>query len=215
MNVFTVLRSGGEFTPDHVYGLKRMLNRHLPDHTFHCLTDCESIPWRVPLEHDLPGWWSKMELCRPDIRGPMLYVDLDTVIIRDLSPLVADVSRSIVLRDLFRGKRNPRALQSALMLLTEGDRALVWAHWSADPAACMRLRGDQDVIERVLSRRVRFFQDTHPGFVVGYKSDIRKAAGRMAPEDASVVIFHGNPRPWNRMAPRWARAAFCGPAVPA
>ena len=89
ITVACVLKSGGDFTPEHVYALKNALNEHLPEHRFYCFTDVDCMPvWMIPLIHDLPGWWSKMELCRPDeIPGTVLYIDLDTVILGDLSPL--------------------------------------------------------------------------------------------------------------------------------
>lgn len=207
MKVATVLRSGGDFRPEHVYAIKRMLNEHLPEHEFVCLTDVESIPptWRVPLEHRWPGWWAKLELCRPDLTGPLLYLDLDMVVLGDLSPLVADTTRSTCLRDLYRGRRKRKALQSALMLLTEEDRALVWEAWSEDPERWMRRRSDQDVYERVLRDRVRYFQETHPGMVLGYKSHIRGNGG--PPEDCRIVVFHGRPRPW-QSGETWAVEAF-------
>lgn len=209
MRVATVLRSGGDFGPQHVYGIRRMLNEHLPEHEFACLSDCPSLNgYHRPLKYDWPGWWAKMELCRPDITGPLLYLDLDMVITGDISPLVTDTSRSICLRDLYRGSRKRNAIQSTLMLLTEEDRALVWDAFMTDPKRWMGRRSDQDVYEAVLRNRVAYFQDTHPGMVVGYKSEVRKRNLSKPPEDARIVVFHGNPRPWSKMAPDWARRAF-------
>lgn len=209
IRVATVLRSGGEYGTEHVYAVKRMLNEHLPDHEFVCLSDVQGLPpvWRWPLEHDWPGWWAKMELCRPDIRGPLFYLDLDMVIVGDLAPLVTDTSRSIVLRDLFRGRRRRNSLQSALMLLTEEDRSLVWTYWMSEgPERLMRRkRSDQDVYEAVLRDRVSYFQDTHPGLVVGFKTHLQR--GKLSPNGARVVAFHGRPRPWNSGV-GWAEEPF-------
>jgi hypothetical protein len=221
MIVATVLRSGGDFAVGHVYALRRMLGAHMslryrspltepePDTwTFMCLTDSDLPAWTGArsLRHDLPGWWAKMELCRPDITGPVLYLDLDTVVVGDVAPLVSDRSHSIVLRDLYRGRRDPQAVQSALMLLTEEDRAAVWGAWSADPKRWMRKRSDQDVYEAVLRDRVRFFQDTHPGMVVGFKSGLGRGKREPGP-DARVVVFHGRPRPW-ASGTEWAEEPF-------
>ena len=208
ITVACVLRSGGEYGPQHVYGMRRMLNEHLPEHTFTCLSDVAALNGvQRPLRHDWPGWWAKMELCRPDITGPLLFLDLDMVVVGDLAPLVADTSRSIVLRDLYRGRRNRKAVQSCLMLLTEADRAAVWAAWSKDREGWMRRkRSDQDVYEAVLKDRAAFWQDTHPGAVVGYKTDL--ARGRKpVPEGARIVAFHGRPRPWNS-GKAWAVEPF-------
>jgi hypothetical protein len=206
MIVATVLRSGGDFTLDHAHALDRMLAEYLPGAKRVCLSDMDGAPNRMPLEHGWPGWWAKLELCRPDITGPLLYLDLDTVIVGDLAPLVEDVSTSIVLRDLFRGRRKANALQSAMMLLTEADRALVWQAFTSDLQRWMRRRSDQDVYEHVLRDRVRYFQDTHPGMVVGFKSGLGR--GKKRPDaSARVVIFHGRPRPW-ASGTEWAEEPF-------
>jgi hypothetical protein len=211
VRVFTVLRSGGDFRLEHAHALDRMLAEHLPGVERVCLSDLEAAPNGLPLVHGWPGWWSKMELCRPDIAGPLLFFDLDTVILADVSAMVADTSRSIVLRDLYRGRRNPHALGSGVMLLSETDRALVWAEWLKLVRSGRRPRGDQDVFERVLSRRVAFWQDTHPGMLQGYKSEVRGNGGRPA-EGTAVVVFHGRPRPWS-CGHEWAQAPFrVGPA---
>jgi len=200
VKIVTVLKTGGDYGPEHVYWLKRQVNEHLPGHDFWCLTDAVSVPYRVPLQHDLPGWWSKMEVCRPDITGTVFYLDLDTVILRDLEPLVRDQSQSIVLRDVLRGLRNPQAVQSSVMLLTERHRALVWDWWVwNDPQRIMQEcahGGDQLVYERVLKTVCSFWQDTHPGMVQSYKVDL-DGRDQHATPDASLVVFHGTPRPWD------------------
>lgn len=193
-----VLRSGGIYGPEHLWAIKRILGEHLPGVPFRYLSDVCPGPWRVPLLHNWPGWWAKLELCRPDITGPVLFLDLDTVVLGDLAPLTEDTSTSIACRDFFRGAKDRHALQSSLMLLTEEDRALVWEAWhDRGPAWWMsNATSDQIVIESALRGRVRFWQDTHPGMVVGYKTDLAHGK-RLVPDDARVVIFHGTPRPWD------------------
>ena len=55
----------------------------MPDANFACLTNVEGIEGGVPLKHDWPGWWSKIELFRPDlpIEGRIVYFDLDTLLL--------------------------------------------------------------------------------------------------------------------------------------
>jgi hypothetical protein len=198
VRIVTVLRSGGEYGPKHVAAIERMVG------PVTCITDMEvSCGEVVPMESRWPGWWAKMEVCRPDMKGPLLFLDLDTVVTGSLDPLLADASRSVVLRDFYRGRTDRSAVQSALMLLTERDRADVWAAWRKNPQGWMRrARSDQDVYEAVLRGRALFWQDTHPGMVLGFKTDI---VGGVVPEDARVVCFHGKPRPW-RCGQEWAEA---------
>lgn len=212
MSVACVLRSGGDFTPAHVRALYDGVRAHWPEDgpflDFLCLTDTPIGRYGIreaPLVGRWPGWWSKMEICRPDVEGPLLYLDLDTVVVGDPTPLMADASRSVVLRDLFRGRRRRKALQSAFMLLTDADRARVWETWVDEPKRWMRLRGDQMLFERVLADRVAYVQDTHPGHVVGYKSDLARGT-KAPPKNARIVIFHGRPRPWETDH-AWVRGA--------
>ncbi len=202
-----VLRTGGEFHVGHVEALARMVHKHMDGATLWCLSDDPAAPNRIPLEYDWPGWWAKLELCRPDIGGPLLFIDLDAVIVGGLAPLVADASRSIVVRDFYRAKKDPQAVQSCFMLLTEADRAAVWRVWSRGAERWMkRAKNDQYVFQEALADRVAFWQDTYPGKVVGYKTDIRGKRETPHP-DTSVVCFHGRPRPWDS-GEAWAEGSF-------
>src|SRR6056297_1694046 len=97
ITVACVLKSGGDFDVRDVWALQEGVTSHLHEpHRFVCLSDVdiEGVD-TIPLVHGWPGWWSKMELCRPGaVMGPLLFCDLDMVIIDDLAPLISDTSRS-------------------------------------------------------------------------------------------------------------------------
>ncbi|SDF69664.1 hypothetical protein SAMN05216571_101257 [Onishia taeanensis] len=196
-----VLRSGGEFGPEHVQwlagrvDLNHWLARH-DDNDIQCLSDVEvrGVP-TIPLAHGWPGWWAKMELFRPDLPGDLIYLDLDTVVLYDLEPLIAAAAgRTTLLSDFYR----PAQPASGLMYIAERDKARVWAHWMRDPAGHMaRARttacwGDQGILRQVLGDGVQRWQDVAQGQVVSYKAHCRQGI----PAAARVVCFHGNPRPW-------------------
>jgi len=177
-----VLKSGGEYGPNHVHWLARQVP-HLV-----CLTDMH-VPGivTIPLEHNYPGWWSKLELCRPDIAGDLMYFDLDTVV-----KSVPVVQKTTVLRDFY----HPDLVGSGLMYLTEADRAKCWEAWIKDPSghmkACTKFPkyGDQGFFGEILHDADRW-QDVLPGKVTSYKAG--------APRDwaaADIICFHGKPRPW-------------------
>ena len=202
--VVCVLRSGGVYKPSHVHELQRQVSMHLPSADFFCMSDVQVDGVEViPLAHGWPGWWSKMNLFHPSIRGDLLYIDLDTVIVGDLSDL-ASLGRTTMLSDFYYHERPA----SGLMYLTESDRAKVWASWIADPKTamhkCMR-HGDQQFIGEVLHHAQRF-QDVLPGRVVSYKVHVAKGLNKRSigdgtvPVGASVVCFHGRPRPWHLKA---------------
>lgn len=81
--VLTVLRSGGEYQPQHVQAMQRQIAQWAPDAKFQCLSDTD-VPGveTIPLVHNWPGWWAKLELFR--LLGGYLYTDLDNVILGPL-----------------------------------------------------------------------------------------------------------------------------------
>jgi hypothetical protein len=83
----TVLRGGGEYSPEHVQAIQRQVAKWAPAGTeFYCLTDTD-VPGVecIPLVHDWPGWWSKLEMFR--LGGDFLYTDLDNVIVGPLTEI--------------------------------------------------------------------------------------------------------------------------------
>lgn len=193
LRVATVLRSGGEYTPTHVERLEAQIVTWAPSLDLICLTDYAEASWLgndIQLTRGYPGWWSKMELFRPDIEGDILYFDLDTTIVGPLD----EFDRGVVtlLRDFYR----PGRLGSGLMFLPESARRAVWDKWIEKPEYYIAntRRGDQGFLETVWLDSALRWQDVLPGKVVSYKVDVRPAGA--SPPGASVVCFHGKPRPW-------------------
>ncbi len=190
-----VLRSGGEYRAEHVQALARQVPGLV------CLSDqpIDGVPI-IPMLHDWPGWWCKMELFRPDIYGDLFYLDLDTVVLGDIGAM-ASVGQTVMLDDFYW----PGQAASGVMYLTEQDRATVWQEWVKCPeqhmTACGRL-GDQKFIGDCLPH-ARRWQHLFPRQVISYKVHVctRQQAPRgigtgLLPADANVVCFHGQPRPW-------------------
>lgn len=178
MRVFCVLKKSREYDVDYVEHLKAGVSRHLPDVPFVCIDGSE---W--------PGWWCKMELFRPGIAGDILYFDLDTVIVGDLTE-IASVGCFTMLSDFF----HPHRLASGVMYLPEKDRAAIWDAWISDPDGVInhyRGWGDGGFLNDLVPGAARW-QDVRPGQVVSYKAHILKTG---LPKDARVVCFHGRPRP--------------------
>lgn len=199
MRVICVLRSGPAYGPEYVYRLQAGVREHLPGARFVCLTDTPDALRGVkciPLLHCWPGWWSKMELFRPDIAGDLLYFDLDTVICGDLAG-VAGAGRDTFIRDFYR---QGQGLGSGMMYLTEVRRPRTWSMWMKHPARWMhrfQRAGDQGFLEQVYADTCARWQDVTPGQVVSYKAD----CSRGLPPGARVVCYHGLPKPHQT---RWA-----------
>lgn len=195
VRIVTVLKSGGDFKPLHVQALQRQVAKWAPLATFECLTDV-AVPGvnTRPLVHNWPGWWSKMELFRPDMTGEFLFMDLDTVLVGPLDD-IARVGKLTLLRDFYRdGKKLREGLGGALIYSTEADRKPIWDDFIVRPSLSMAMnrRGDQHYFEHFWLRKGARWQDVVPGQVVSYK--VHCAHG--VPPEARIVCFHGKPRPF-------------------
>ena len=97
MRIVCVYKSGGDYDIRYVVALKNGLLKYCPiDFEFYCLTDVpeEVEPYAkvITLQHDLPGWWSKIELFNPKLfsdQETVLYFDLDVLILKDITKLIS------------------------------------------------------------------------------------------------------------------------------
>jgi hypothetical protein len=115
LTVLSVLKSGGEYTADSVERLRRAVSRHLSvPHVFKCLSDVEvscTAVERIRLEHDWPGWWSKIEIFKPGVvTDQTLYLDLDSVLVGPIDKLTSTHDFAIM-----RNVWNPWMPGSAVM----------------------------------------------------------------------------------------------------
>lgn len=203
VRIATVLRSGGEYEKKHVVALQRQLLQFAPLYEFVCLSDVNIGGVQcLPLERSYPGWWSKMELFRPDIGGDILYMDLDTVVVGPLAGVLS-VKELTMLRDFYRtGAGYPKilgsrkeGLGSGLMFLPEAQRGEVWADWVHKSAQYMvhyARGGDQLLLEKHYLQKARRWQDDLPGQIVSWKVHCKNGV----PPNARVICFHGQPRPF-------------------
>ncbi len=192
------IRAGEAFSPAYVDILHDSIRRNLADGfegDFTVFTDqpdtyADGIIVR-PLPADLPKWWSKLALFR-DWLFPhgdrVIFFDLDTVITGRLDELAAYDGPFAILRDFYR----PDGLQSAVMSWKAGEASDIWRSYEAAGCPQDDPGGDQAWIERSHLETAVLFQDQFPGLVVSYKAD---NLHNHPPAKASVVVFHGKPRP--------------------
>lgn len=209
MTIACVLRSGGEYKPEHVEALAHAVKDHGP---LTCLTDVpDQIPnWidTIPMIHHWPGWWSKLELLRPGLfNDRVLFFDLDTVICGSIDPLFMTFG-TVMLRDFFLDTPS-----SAIMAWDPDELAHVYEAFLACPDPMderhkvnpkQNVYGDQSWIEKCLvGHDLAYFQDLLPGRIhLWHQCQSRK------PPNASVICFAGAKRPWNQRG--WARAYYQG-----
>jgi len=184
--VACVLRSGGRYTPEWVAKLCDAVAANMGAHRFVCLSDVDVPCERIPLLHDWPGWWSKCELFR--LTGPALYLDLDCIVTGPLDDLVSNGPLTMC-DDFLRP-----GLHNSSVMSWHGDYSGIYEAMRRDPEGVMaaytrrkdRRIGDQAFVED----QVR--PETFPaGRIVSY----RVSAQHAVPESASVVAFHGEPKP--------------------
>ena len=212
LTIALVLRSGGDYTVDHV----KTLVAQLPTgYKIICFTDTPFVMDRVecvPLSNSyrgMHGWWAKIDLFRPDITDDLLYFDLDTVIVGNVSKLLKTTGNTMVMLTDFY---HPEYLMSSVMYIPNNVKARLWDTFWNDSArhvaecTVTSKWGDQGFIRGVIGD-CRRWQDLYPELFVSYKADIAKfgeskwATARYSrgngslPATAGVVVFHGQPRP--------------------
>ena len=193
LTVACVLKSGGIYDATWVARLRDGVARHLPvEHRFVCLSDVDVPCERIPLEHDWPGWWSKIELLK--LQGPMLFFDLDTAIVGDLSDIAQKAtphSGIVMLQDFYRRK----GFGSGVMAWGGAFDGLAWkrafVRRAEEYQRELGSRGDQGYLEDCFQYAfVPVWQDLLPGQIVSYKVHCRNGI----PPDARVVCLHGLPK---------------------
>lgn len=208
LTVICVLKSGGIYDASWVAKLKAGCERNMPKHIFNCLSDVPVPCNRIPLLHDWRGWWSKIELFRDGvIDGPTLYLDLDTVITGkvDVDQLLSEGPDFAMLQNFW----DEEMVGSGVMWFSGDDvHTNVYTKFAKQPEAYIKhyernregsYVGDQAFVWDTLNREIERINDYLPG-IKSYKMH----CVRRLPQDASIVCFHGLPRPTEIDTP-WMR----------
>lgn len=216
LTVLCVLRSGGIYDAEWVRKLRDAAERQIVGkHKFVCLSDVDVPCERIRLAQDWPSWWSKIEMFRPGvIDGPTLYLDLDTVLTGPLNPNVPvdfAMLRNFWVPDMvgsgvmwFSGNNVPHSVYTKFV---KQPKAYIAHHKRHEDAPYI---GDQAFVWDALNREIQQINDYLPG-IYSYKMH----CVRRLPQDASIICFHGKPRPTEIDAP-WMREHWDGikPATP-
>ena len=206
----------------YVENLYSMLARALPGGMrFHVYTEHDrSVPPHM-IKHILtewPGiagpkksWWYKMQLFNPEHHaGNLLYLDLDTVVVRDLSWVTNhDTGYFWGIRD-FRYLQNPHhsVFNSSFMWWNVSNFSRIWDQFSQGDIAQLTKnnQGDQDYITKSINvNQRRFFEDRlfqsfrwqclDGGYNFQRRQPRAPGTGVKIAADTAVVVFHGMPKP--------------------
>ncbi len=142
-----------------------------------------------PLPGNLTGWWNKLYLFKRGLFSDgerIVFLDLDTLITGPIDKLAAYDGAFAILTDFYR----PHGLQSSVMSWRAGEQSGIWE--SFERAGFPDVPGgDQAWIEQHRCRAwTTSLQGLFPEMFVSYK-----VSGGKLPDTASVVVFHGHPRP--------------------
>ena len=176
--------------------------RHVPSHmTKHALTD-----WGV--RGPKKSWWYKMQMF--DLRhhqGPMLYLDLDTVIVNNIDWIFQQDARFFwIIRDFQHLYQvNSTDLNSSVMWWDTTKHDYIWQEFQrlGVPKVIGQYRGDQDFIKDVLPvgqrrylERIRSWrwQCWDGGYDFSKRSWRQPGAGTDI-QNTDILVFHGNPKP--------------------
>ena len=136
----------------------------------------------------LSGWWNKLALFKPGVfedGDRIVYLDLSAVITGRLDKLLDYRGEFAILRDFYF----PSGLQSSVMAWEAGKNSEIWEDYAAAGFPQDDPGGDQVWIERTHLQKAVRLQDVLKGFFASFK------LLHGIPSQASVVIFHGNPKP--------------------
>jgi hypothetical protein len=156
-------------------------------------------------------WWYKMQLFNSEhFRGPLLYFDLDTVIVGNID-WITELSTQYFwsIKD-FKHLWRPthRGFNSSVMWWDTAKFDWVWQQFQeTDISQTIRYyHGDQDYISELIDhQKGRHFdpsrikswrwQCLHGGYDFRRRRYVTPGTGSLIPPDTSVLIFHGHPKP--------------------
>lgn len=148
----------------------------------------------IEFENDWPGWWSKLELfSHPYLKGKeIVYFDLDTVIQRDVTPLIEYNHDFSMLRDFLFDKRYGSGIMA-----WKGDRSYITEKFILEkhPKEYVTSEnwGDQAFIRDNVNQKIQVLQDLPINIkICSYKNTQHRVRNR---KDFNIVCFHGKPRP--------------------
>jgi alpha-N-acetylglucosamine transferase len=204
VNVFSVLKTGGLYNAEYVNKLASGIKSNTSYKVcFSCLTDNPNgldtslVDKIIPLKHNFPKWWSKIELFNPEITtdDQNFFFDLDTIIVGNLDEIFDFSEGFCGLRDFYHlvnlgsgvlsWKTDHNSIKIYRDFLKKSDYII--KHYS---------EGDQRWIEEIISNKnLLYWQDYFPKKFISFKKDCLKPDSSIEiPQNSSVLCFHGEPR---------------------
>ena len=204
-----------DFRAEHVNALRAMVQRHYPHpHRFICVTaEAEGIDRRVEVILDWqdfadvpsphggknPSCYRRLRMYHPDAAQwfgqRFVSLDLDAVIVRDLTPIWDRPEDFVIWGD----KTNPKTpFNGSMQLLTAGTRSRAWTefHPVISPPRALKAGyygSDQGWLSYLFKDKAATW--TRVDGVYSFRNHLKRVTKQL-PADARICFFHGEDKPW-------------------
>lgn len=220
-------RGGGSYSYTDVELIAFHLHKQCPDVEVICLWDKVKQPINlvnvkvIPMQNNWPKWWSKMNIFSPEMEQykPFLFVDLDTLMIGDLTgilpPAEEHINKFITLgqftedRKLKPMNNVDTALYSGIMWIPANNEKItqIWNKWLSNPEEWMKSckSGDQEFIQTTVGRpdvwwqqitnKIGSFKPREGERISSMEGNVRWTENiRKNIDHFSVICLHGLPK---------------------
>lgn len=193
--IVACVKHGTKYGAEYVNHLADQVRAHTTmAHAFVCMTeDPAGLDKGIgvwAMEPGASGWWAKLLMFKTWVNSPVVFFDLDTCIVGNIDPLLRYAESAVTPFAMLSDFYYPSRLASGVMAW-RGDYSRIWTAWESAGKPQVK-GGDQAWIEQVMGK-ADIIQNIQPG-VYSYKA--HKCSKRY-PDDATVVCFHGEPKPHN------------------
>ena len=130
LTIACVYAKGPKYTEEWVDRLYRGLYRNLDiPFEFVCLSDAVTKHKTIPLISKSDNYWNKIELFRPNLfQGPVLYLDLDVVICKNITKEISQLPQ-----DKFLMVKEPyRDIHNSSIMFWNGDYSYIYDQYIND-----------------------------------------------------------------------------------
>ena len=212
---------GTAYSWNYVERLYNMLSRHItPGIRLHVYTEADRPVPEPMIKHVLEpwsisspkkSWWYKMQLFNTvHYAGPLLYFDLDTVIVGNIDWIWQHPTTYFwAIRDFkYLWRPNHTGVNSSVMWWDTRHYQNIWDTFvQQDLIITMRkYPGDQDYISAVIPQNQRRFFDTtriqswrwqclDGGYNFRKRRHQEPGTGTQIADSTNIMVFHGNPKP--------------------
>ncbi len=213
------LKWGEKYAASYVNKLYKMVESHIGcQFEFYCLTEAPSGLRNEVRTIELPnlglqGWWYKLLLFKDGFlpfseNDLVLYLDLDVVILNDLSPILFYDERLVISSDDSIDRMN-----SSVMCFKYNTLNFLWeSFWEQSDYIVQHFHGDQDWIERIMPSAKILPKDLVCSFKIDLNSKTKWSfgswgrflrvlfpillpKGHVERPSSAIVLFHGLPNP--------------------